>query len=131
MSSRSKVAIAIRYNVWETLPEDMREWLGESDEVYQNEAGFLFILDDIKWPIVSMIEKDDSSDEVENLIRFLKTQPESDYLVVEACYDYPDSDDGDMGSWNDNPWNVRRVISVDISFDEPENLNLCSTGYNP
>lgn len=118
MSSRSKVVIAIRYSVWEKISGVVRDCLDEADELLQKPEGFLFIFDEIRWPIV-LVEGDiNSSDPCEQLVGFLKTQPESDYLVVEACYDYPDSDDGDMGKWTDNPWDIRRVVSVDILFNE-------------
>jgi hypothetical protein len=41
----------------------------------------------------------------------------NNHLIIEACHDYPESTDGDSGSWCDNPWNARRVVTVGINFD--------------
>lgn len=38
----------------------------------------------------------------------------NNHIIIEACHDYPESDDGDHGRWTDNPWGAYRQISVSI-----------------
>ena len=41
---------------------------------------------------------------------------EEDWIIVQACHDYPDSTDGDEGGWYDNPFNLVKSVSVELSW---------------
>lgn len=123
MGTRSKVAIALKKNVVEALSKELRNFLftdPDFDRWVPNDkdGSYLIMFNDIHWPIPSDVAKgNDSGDVVEKLIGFLKTQRESDYLVVEAGYNYLKSTEGDMGKWNNNPWKICRVVTTDILID--------------
>jgi len=53
--------------------------------------------------------------ELMTMYEWLRAQDASLYKIVEACHDYPESHDGDLGRWDDNPWGIERVVSVSIA----------------
>lgn len=109
MGIRSDVGLACKKDLAKLVLERF-PWVAESAEEHTHDEGTLFHFTDIKW-------YRDLDEDIIALYAFLKEHDE-DYLIVEACHDYPESDQGDAGSWTDNPWNVYRAVSVSISFEE-------------
>ena len=60
---------------------------------------------------------------IANILEYLKENiPIKDFLIIEACSTYPGSEDEDAGKWNNNPWKIRKVISVSIGFNGSNEL---------
>ena len=45
---------------------------------------------------------------------------EDDWLLINACPEYPNDDTGDAGGWYENPWNLYKRVSVDLDWDYAE-----------
>jgi len=116
MGVRSDVAIAMRKCVYNHLSPEAREVLDEYGFVEEDtvdageDAGTLFVTRDIKWYHTS------NDDLVEFYKHLEDCHDEADYLIVEACHDYPESDEANEGLWHDNPWGVFKSVSVSISW---------------
>jgi hypothetical protein len=114
MSSRSDVGVAIKAEALKHLRHKspkVVDWLEEtSDEINKQDEGTLFMFFDIKWPLRGMNPDIDA---------FYSIQW-SDFLIVEACFDYPEKDgENDIGLWHDNPWNLRKEVSVNVLYEAP------------
>ena len=116
MGIRSDVGFAIKTEAYEKLKnsphkEAVDAVIGMAEQTLQKDEGFLFVFRYVKW----------YRDQYSELLEFYKVLDEviesEDFLIVQACFDYPESDDGDAGSWYDNPWNLRRHIQVDLVID--------------
>ena len=108
MGIRSEVAIAIKTKTYEALSKESKELLNDMGEVARNEEGRYFKCDEIKWYI------DDDSDLI-RLYSELSYMQDGDYLIVEACPEFPESTQGDAGAWFESPWDPRRYVEVSIS----------------
>jgi len=112
MGVRSDVAVCLASEVYGVLPAEIHKWLKEdANSVSEVTEGVMFLFRDVKW-------YRDSDAGIIELYKWLKTQDEDHYLVMEACPEYPDNYDGDLGSWCDNPWNVHKQVSVSLEFEE-------------
>ena len=110
MGIRSDVGFACKSEIAKQVDE-LFPWVKEdADTVSELPEGTLYHFCDIKWHYE--LDKD-----IMALYAWLKERNEDDYLIVEACGEYPESEEGDLGDWLDNPWNMRRRISVSISFE--------------
>lgn len=107
---RSDVGFACKAEIAKQIDE-LFPWVREeADTVSELPEGTLYHLTDVKW----YYELDK---EIKELYTWLKEKEAGDYLIIEACYDYPSSENGDLGDWLDNPWNMCRNISVSVAFD--------------
>ena len=113
MGIRSDVAIALKNNVLEGLSAESKktldEWFGQTSSV--TKEGVLFYEESIKW-------YNESYDDLIQLYAELMKFDDEDYLIVQACHDYPSSDEGDLGGWYENPWEIHRSWSVSVEWDE-------------
>ena len=121
MGVRSDVGIAMKEYVFQNLSEKakkfLEEWGFEEQTVYQPEtekdeddAGRLFMTTDVKW-------YHHSYDDIIAFMRHLNDDhDDDDWLVLQACHDYPDSNDGDEGGWHDNPFDFTKSVSVELSW---------------
>jgi len=98
------------------------QWLAqESDEVHICRGhGKLFVIHDCKWPLIGSNPQKDAFYEV------LDNQECHNYLIVEACHDY---DENDIGGWYDNPWNLSKYVTVNLS-SKYVTVNLSYEGDN-
>ena len=119
MGIRSDVGIAMKEYVFQNLSEKakkfLEEWGFEEREVYKSEsekdeddAGRLFVTQDVKWYYF----------DYEDIIAFMKhlndDHDEEDWLLIQACHDYPESTEGDEGGWYDNPFDFNKNVSVEL-----------------
>ena len=111
MGIQSEVALAAKPNVVENLSPESRatilRYFGEYHDT--RDEGTLWHIDYVKW----------YSTVYEDLIALYKdleeNHDEEDYLIVEACYDYPEHEgEGDIGEWHDNPWQLHRQVRVSL-----------------
>lgn len=116
MGTRSDVFVGMKHNVLNEVlnaaGEDgklVRALLAKADGHLMADDGVAYVFHDVKW---YMDEED-----IAALYKLLRSTGEENYIVVEACHDYPDNDEGDAGCWTDNPWNAQRVTHVTIEFD--------------
>jgi len=132
MGVRSDVAIvmkeAVRGHLTPEIKVFLEEWgfyeqarVDESDitkdesvqygRITKDDLGSLFIAEGVKW---YHFEYDD-------IAAFYKYMNENhdpeDWLIVQACHDYPESTDGDEGEWHDNPFGLRKCVSVELAWD--------------
>lgn len=111
MGVRSDVVLVLKTELVEKLSDEMKKrWFHDCNRCYKNSAGVLYEWEYVKWYM-------DDYPELKEMYAWLREQPTEDFLVVEACHDYPENCDGDLGSWNDNPWNVYRNVSVSVNFE--------------
>ena len=122
MGIRSDVAIAMKEYVYENLSPEVRkileEWGFEEVSKYEpqteknqdlDDAGRLFATTDVKW-------YSDYEDVTALYKHFREAHDEEDWIIFQACHDYPDATDGDEGGWYDNPFNLVKSVSVELSW---------------
>ena len=98
MASRSEVALVFKASLAKKVGEKFPFLANDADTIQENVFGdVLYYLVDVRWFGVTCVEA---------LKKWLVEQEESDYRVIEASYDYPTNDSGDMGGWFDNPWGL-------------------------
>ena len=113
MGIRSDVVVALKKNLVDDLTEEQKTaWFGAADRKLEHEEGTLYHWDHTKWYF-------EEYDHLVSLYEWLYNQDYDDFLVVVACHDYPESFDGDLGAWTDNPWNAHRMISISINIENP------------
>jgi hypothetical protein len=112
MGIRSNVVVAVKHSVINALSPETAEMLqNECDNAITTEEGKLFAFEDIKWYFGSDADLIKLYAELGNL-------PGEDYLIVCATSEYPDDTEGDCGSWWDNPWEVRKNVSVTVEYNK-------------
>ena len=122
MGVRSDVGIAMKEYVFQNLSEKakefLEEWGFEEREALdlesvkdEDDAGRLFVTQDVKW----------YWHDFEDIIAFMKhlkdDHDDADWLLLQACHDYPDSTDGDEGGWHDNPFDFYKQVSVELNWN--------------
>ena len=122
MGVRSDVAIAMKEYVYENLSPKakkfLEEWGFEERSSYTpagkkdaDDAGRVLVTQDVKW----------YWHDYDNIIAFIKhlkdDHDEDDWLLIQACHDYPESNEGDEGGWYENPFNLHKQVSVELSWD--------------
>ena len=114
MGIRSDVAIAIKNEAFEALSEISQNML-RKDFVLAEEhnEGMLFHSESIKWYLNSDPEIAQLYEDLNNL-----EDEEEGFLLLEACHDYPDHRDNELGEWHDNPWGLYREVRVSIDWCE-------------
>lgn len=112
MSSRSDVGLAIKTEAFEALTPETQQFLDEFFEtkLSEDDEGRLFHASDVKWY--------DIQNDIRRLYDELLKLNENDFLILEGCHEYPDSEEGCHGDWYDNPWGLTRNVSVSVEFCE-------------
>ena len=122
MGIRSDVAIAMKEYVYENLSPEVRkileEWGFEEVSKYEpqteknqdlDDAGRLFATTDVKWYT--------DYEDVTALYKHMReAHDEEDWIIFQACHDYPDTTDGDEGGWYDNPFDLSKSVSVELNW---------------
>ena len=122
MGIRSDVAIAMKEYVYENLSPEVRkileEWGFEEVSKYEpqteknqdlDDAGRLFATTDVKWYT--------DYEDVTALYKHMReAHDEEDWIIFQACHDYPDTTDGDEGGWYDNPFDFVKNVSVELAW---------------
>ena len=110
MGIRSDVFFAHKASI--TLPQKFVVMLTQrfGAEVLSHSEGTAYHMQDIKWYPDDDAEVGELYNYLENLDCF------DDCVIVEACHDYPEYNDGDYGAWNDNPWRAYRFVRTGIEF---------------
>lgn len=111
MSTRSQVAFAIHKDI--VLPEEVKEYFSDADDTVTAPEGTLYVFEDIKWASEPGVYADQ-----DKVMEFLQEQEEGKWRMVEACHAYPDSS-SDEGGWVENPFNLQRMVSVHLTWQEP------------
>lgn len=117
MGIRSDVFVGMKHGVQNKINDGVgtdanmvRSLLASADDRLESDEGVAYVFRDVKWYM-------DEDEELAALYELLSSIDDDDYIVIEACHDYPDSDEGDAGCWNDNPWNARRVVRATIEYN--------------
>ena len=122
MGVRSDVAIAMKECIFQNLSEKAREfleeWGFEEGSKYEpqteknqdlDDAGRLFATTDVKWYT--------DYEDVTALYKHMReAHDEEDWIIFQACHDYPNTTDGDEGGWYDNPFDLSKNVSVELSW---------------
>ena len=110
MGIRSDVAIAIKNETFAALSARSQLMVREEfEEAEKNDEGLLFHCNGIKWYTTS-------DSDIIRLYEELNELDDESYLIIEACHDYPEHRDNDLGEWHENPWNVFREVRVSIDW---------------
>ena len=121
MGVRSDVGIAMKEYVFQNLSQKakdfLEEWGFEEETVYKPEnkkdedaAGRLFATRDVKWYWHDY-------EDIQAFMRHLNDDhDEADWLLLQACHDYPESTEGDEGGWYDNPFDFNKNVSVELCW---------------
>tara|TARA_Y100001963_G_scaffold148374_1_gene226182 strand:- start:15 stop:386 length:372 start_codon:yes stop_codon:yes gene_type:complete len=120
MGVRSDVGIAMKEYVYENLSPKAKKFLEEwgfeerssytpaPDAKDEDQAGRLLMTTDVKW----------YWHDYDDIIAFMKhlddDHDDDDWLLLQACHDYPDSTEGDEGGWYDNPFDFTKNVSVEL-----------------
>ena len=119
MGVRSDVGIAMKEYVFQNLSEKakkfLEEWGFEEQTVYkpenkkdEDDAGRLLVTQDVKW----------YWHDYDDIIAFMKhlddDHDDDDWLLLQACHDYPESTEGDEGEWHANPFDFGKSVSVEL-----------------
>lgn len=112
MGIRSDIGIAIKEELFTRLSTESVKLLDEFETKLRDEEGRLFHLTDVKW----YRHEADISEFYKELYEL--DEGGEDYLIVEACHDYPTNEEGDVGGWIENPWGLVRNVSVSVEFCE-------------
>ena len=109
MGTVSDVGVAIKEERWEAAPKDVKAFFlkGCDKTMKMKGVGRLFIFESVKWYT--------NEDPIAKVLKFLREDPES-YLAVEACSEYPSAEEQE-GGWVDNPWQLRRNITVTLRYE--------------
>ena len=111
MGIRSDVAIAIKNEAFEALSQVSQNMLRKDFVLAEeHDEGMLYHSDSIKWYVNSDPEIAQLYEDLNNL------EDEESFLILEACHDYPEHRDNDLGEWHENPWNVFREVRVSIDW---------------
>lgn len=110
MSTRSDVGLAIKTEAFDSLPENVKAFLDTDffDTKLTEDEGRLFHVECIKWC--------DFDPPISDLYHALRELDSEDFIIIEGCHDYPDSDNGCRGDWVDNPWDMSKNIQVSVTF---------------
>ena len=115
MGVRSDVGIAIKNEVYDQLSIRTKLFIKQhfSQEAHHEEAtgGRLFHCSDIKWYV-------GGDNEIDRLYKELdKIDDDGEgYLILEGCYEHPESDEGTAGNWWGNPWDLFRNVHVSVDY---------------
>lgn len=109
MGIRSDVGVALHKSIHDGVLEK-NPFLNEA-QVFKHEEGTLYVFTEYKW--YTGIDE-----EVTGLYKTLEEiEDGSLFLIVEACSEYPDASDSDIGCWSDNPWGLQKCVSVSLEFE--------------
>jgi hypothetical protein len=110
----SDVGLAIKHDAFESLPDGVQAYLKDCGnfDVYKTKAtgDLLFHTKYIKFYVLDA--------PVSDLYDALDALPETDFLLLEACHDYPEGTENNRGDWDDNPWEMRTNVEVSVSFND-------------
>jgi hypothetical protein len=107
MGVRSDVGLAVKAELLEELREKHPWVFEEAGEEISHNEGRLLVFYQVKW-------YDFVPGQVSDLCDWLKSKDASTYLLVEACYEEPDLPHS--GEWEDNPWELRKVLTVELGI---------------
>ena len=111
MGVRSEVVVAMKMDVYNKLTPETVDWLNtisDQQDLRSEGDGVSFRFDYIKWYT-------DSYPPIMQLYKELDLmERDEDYMVIDACSEYPDNDENDLGSWCENPWGYYKNVSVTI-----------------
>jgi hypothetical protein len=108
MSTRSDIGIALKKELIDSLTVEQHEkFLQRHDGCVVRQEGVLYIF------------KNANSSSFFEFVTFLKANynPEM-YKIVDVCFDFPEVECDDHGWWDNNPWNLRRVISAKLCWGD-------------
>ena len=111
MGIRSDVFLAFKTDLYWELPKHFKEFFHEQcTRRLTHEQGVAFVFEDIKWYV--------DSEPLCDFYEWLTNDRAVDARLIEACHDYPESDENNRGDWDDNPWQAYKVTTVSISYNE-------------
>ena len=121
MGVRSDVGIAMKEYVYQNLSVKAKEFLKEwgfeesarctpEDVNDEDDAGRLFTTSDVKWYHFDF-------EDIQAFMKHLNDDhDEDDWLLIQACHDYPEANDGDEGGWYHNPFDFTKNVSVELNW---------------
>lgn len=114
MGIRSDVFFAHKSSI--TLPQKFVDMLVNSHgaERFEHPEGIAYAMEYTRWYM-------DCDNALVEFYEFLTNLNIDDFIVIEACHDYPEHTDGDAGDWYGNPWGASRFVRTGIEFEPNPN----------
>ena len=113
MGIRSDVFVGLKEEVFSSLKEQNQKFLLEQSDMQDDrDGGKAFLFSGIKWYKDTFPELIELYGDLEHSGDFNS----EDYIIIEACEEYPTMD-ATSGGWEDNPWNAFRYVEVSIHAD--------------
>jgi len=111
MGTRSDVVLCMKNKVYQELSDKSKATIQGYFGDFENrtEEGLLFQALDIKWYYTCYSD-------ITELYSDLSKADEEEYKLLTACNEYPDDIDGDLGYWDDNPWDINKQVSVSLEW---------------
>ena len=114
MGVRSDVVVAMKLDVYNNLTPATVDWLNtvsDQQNMREDGEGVSFLFDYIKWYT-------DSYPPITQLYKELSERDDDgeDYIIIDACPEYPNNDENDLGCWYENPWGYYKEVSVTIGM---------------
>ena len=109
------MGIALKKSLWDKV-KDRSEFAfvpKESEERYEAEEGILFVFRWVKW----YVGCDKEIDALCAMLLEAGSDDGDDYLIVPACFDHPNEENGIEGAWYENPWSLNKNVSVELTFE--------------
>lgn len=109
MATRSDVGIVIVSEFIPELEKIFEKYDMDPDETRNHEMGNAYLFRDIKW-----------FDEIpftKEVIEFLSELDLEHFQVIEIDLADLSNEEGDLGGWYDNPFNMRRMVTVALKFN--------------
>lgn len=123
MGIRSDVGIALKAGpILDALKS--HPLLVGADDVQKEAEGTLFIIEDIKW----YVHYDEEIIDLYTRLDALDPTGDNHYIVT-ACSEFPESDDGDSGRWDENPWGLCRCATAYLSTYDKAYVHVPSDAY--
>jgi hypothetical protein len=112
MGVRSEVVVAMKMDIYNKLTAETVKWLNEdsdTQDLRSDGEGVSFRFEFIKW------YADDDPEIIQLYKELDDADPDGlDYLIIDACSEYPDNIENDRGGWDDNPWEYYKSVTVSI-----------------
>jgi hypothetical protein len=128
MGIQSDVALAIKQELLNKLSDATKKniinWFGNDEDTTKPEdvakdkkdGWLLFFASYIKWSTldedIKLLHEELEKNDVED------AEGCGSYRIIEACHDYPESDDGTAGTGLNNPWRICKNLSVCVGSSD-------------
>ncbi len=121
MSTRRDIAVALKHSVM--LNKASMKLLDTAAAVHVYKQDRLYLFEYVVWDPAYQ-------ESIRMLYEDITQYPAADYRIVTACSEFPESDVGDIGEWDCNPWSIARNVEVTVHLEMPVVKTTYSSYYD-